>query len=89
MPRVSFTQNLQRHVRREPLEVDGGTLRDALEAVFAVTPQMRGYVLEDQGSIRRHVVVFIDGGQSKDRDGLSDPLRPDSDVHVMQALSGG
>jgi len=46
-------------------------------------------VLDDQGHLRPNVVVFIDGQRSTDRTGLSDALRPDSSVHVLQALSGG
>jgi hypothetical protein len=46
-------------------------------------------VLDDQGHLRPNVVAFIDGRRSRDRLGQSDPLGPDSQVHVMQALSGG
>jgi molybdopterin synthase sulfur carrier subunit len=33
--------------------------------------------------------VFIDGNQIEDRERLSDPVAPSSEVYVMQALSGG
>jgi sulfur-carrier protein len=46
-------------------------------------------VLDDQGHLRANVVVFIDGRRSTDRVTLSDPLRADSRVYVLQALSGG
>jgi hypothetical protein len=39
--------------------------------------------------VRRHVVVFVDGSAIQDRVGLSDAVRPDSEIYVMQALSGG
>ena len=65
------------------------TLRAALEAAFAVNPQLRGYVLDDQGHLRANVVAFIDGRRSTDRVSLADPLGPDSRVYVLQALSGG
>jgi molybdopterin synthase sulfur carrier subunit len=39
--------------------------------------------------LRPNVVAFIDGRRSRDRIAQSDPLGPDSRVHVMQALSGG
>ena len=89
MARVSFTQNVQRHVACPTEEVPGATLREVLDAVFSGNPQGRGYFLDDQGALHPHVVVFIDGRQARDRQDLSDELGPDADVHVMQALSGG
>lgn len=89
MPRVSFTRNLERHVPCPPREVAGATVREALDAVFAENPALRGYVLDEHGAVRRHVAVFVDGAHVKDRRSLSDPVGPASEVYVMQALSGG
>lgn len=89
MATVRFTKNLQRHVSCPPCEVAGGTVREALDAAFAINETARGYVLDDQGAIRRHVAVFIDGRAVQDREALSDLVRPDSKIDVMQALSGG
>jgi len=87
--RVVFTQNLQALVRCPPAEAAGATVRDVLEAVFAGNPGVRPYVLDDQGALRHHVVVFVDGVAVTDRVGLSDAVKPDGRLHVMQALSGG
>lgn len=89
MPHVQFTPNLQRHLDCPPRAVAGGTVAAALEAVFADNPGLRGYVLDDQGRLRKHVAVFVDGDQISDRMYLSDRVREDSDIFVMQALSGG
>lgn len=89
MPRVSFTSNLNRHLDCPAADVEGATLRETLQAVFIDNPRLRGYVLDDQGAIRRHVAVFVDNEPVVDRVGLSDPVHADSEVFVMQALSGG
>lgn len=89
MARVSFTQNIQRHVSCPTVEIAGSTVREVLDAVFATNPVARGYVLDEQGALRRHVIVFIDGKQIEDRERLSDPIAPNAEIHVMQALSGG
>lgn len=89
MPRVTFTQNIQRHVECPPSEVVGATVREVLDAVFAENPRARSYILDDQGAVRKHVVVFVGGQQILDRTRLSDPVPPDAEVYVMQALSGG
>ena len=89
MPRVVFTSNLQRHVSCPETPVTAGTVRTALAQVFATQPQARGYVLDEQGHLRKHVVVFVDGQRVRDRELLSDPVREASEVYVMQALTGG
>jgi sulfur-carrier protein len=89
MPRVVFTQNLARHVACPPQDVQAGTVRDALLAVFAQNPQLGGYVLDEQGELRPHMAVFVDGAQVRDRLALTDAVAPDAEIHVMQALSGG
>lgn len=89
MPRVNFTTNLQRHIACPPGDASGSTVREVLDAVFATNEVARGYVLDDQGALRKHMVVFVDGEQVRDRDGLSDPVKADGQIYVMQALSGG
>ena len=89
MATVSFTPNLKRHVECPLTEAPGATVREVLDAVFADNPVLRGYVLDDQGGLRRHMSVFVDTGQVRDRARLSDPVEPDSRIFVAQALSGG
>lgn len=89
MATVVFTPNLRRHVECPTETVEGATVRVILDAVFAKNPRLRGYVLDDQGALRRHMNVFVDGEMIADRERLSDPVRPASEVYVMQALSGG
>ena len=89
MPRVMFTPQLRRFTETPEVDTPAGTLRAALDDAFVVNPRLRGYVLDDQGHLRANVVIFVDGARSRDRVALDDPLRPDSRVHVLQALSGG
>lgn len=89
MATVHFTKNLQRHVACPPERVDAGTARDALEAYFARHPAVRSYVLDEQGALRTHVNVFVDGAQVASRAAMDDPVSDDTEIHVIQALSGG
>ena len=89
MATIRFTRNIQRHVECPDRDVDGATLRDVLEKYFAGNERARGYVLDDQGRLRHHMAVFIDGQQLQDRDHLSDAVAPGAVIDVVQALSGG
>ena len=89
MPKVAFTRNIQRHVACADVEAPGRTVRDVLDVVFAENPRARGYVLDDQGALRRHMLLYLDGEVVQDRTGLSDPVGENSTIYVFQALSGG
>ncbi|OAJ57660.1 thiamine biosynthesis protein ThiS [Paraburkholderia ginsengiterrae] len=89
MAHIFFAASIQRHIATPEREVDARTVREALEAVFVAQPRLRGYILDDQSALRRHLVVFVDGRRVRDRQHLSDMLGEDSRVYVVQALSGG
>ncbi|MES2316943.1 MAG: MoaD/ThiS family protein [Pseudomonadota bacterium] len=89
MARLIFTQQLARFTTVPQVDTGAACLRAGLESAFDANPRLRGYILDDQGHLRENVVVFIDGRRSVERIRLDDPLRPDSTVHILQALSGG
>ena len=65
------------------VDAGAGTVGDALEAVFAAHPLLRGYVLDERGAL------FVDGDALQPKTDLARPLRADAEVYVIQALSGG
>jgi hypothetical protein len=89
MAKVVFTSNIQRHVACPEAEAVGRTVREVLENVLAGNPQARGYVLDDQSALRKHMIVFVDGQIIRDRIGLTDAVAETSTIYVFQALSGG
>lgn len=86
---VHFTSHLQSFVDCEPVEVVGETVGVALGEALTGRDKLRSYIFDDQGRLRRHVMVFVDGQMIEDRLDLSDPVKSESEVYVMQALSGG
>ncbi len=89
MPKVSFTSALQRFLAAPSAEVEGGTVGEALAAVFALRPALRGYVLDDQGAVRRHVSIYVNGEPIADRARLTDKVGAHDEIYVLQALTGG
>lgn len=89
MPMVVFTSNIQRHVACPEVEAEGSTVREVLEKVFAANPQARGYVLDEQQALRKHMIIFVDGQILRDRAGLTDAVPESGTIYVFQALSGG
>ncbi len=89
MPKVEFTGHLRRYMKLSAVEVDGVTVHAALEAVFAQEPRLCGYVVDEQGVLRKHVNVFVNGQPVADRARLSDAIGADDEIYILQALSGG
>ncbi|MBL9058577.1 MAG: MoaD/ThiS family protein [Mangrovicoccus sp.] len=89
MPRIRFTANLRRHLETPELDAPGRTVREVLDAALKDEALLRSYVLDDQGRLRRHVTIFVAGVMIADRAGLTDPVAPDAEIYVLQALSGG
>jgi sulfur carrier protein ThiS len=89
MATVNFTPQLERFLTAPPATVAGDTVKTVLSEVFADNRKLEGYVLDEQGRLRKHVAVFVDGKMIEDREDLSDPVGEGSEIFVMQALSGG
>jgi len=88
MVHVVFAPAIQRHIAVAAQQVDAGTVRAALQAVFAIEPGLRDYIVDEQGSLRRHVAVFVDG-QLLSRKKIDASVDRDAEIYVAQALSGG
>ncbi len=65
--------------------VAGATVRDVLVALEAAHPPIAGWVLDEQGRIREHVNVFVNGTHGEEKTPVADADR----VHVLPAITGG
>ena len=97
MPTVIVAPSLARWLTPFPtagagersFSVSGATVREVLEALFALAPVLRGYVTDERGALRHHVVAFVNGVAVQDKAALSEAVPADGEVHIFQALSGG
>jgi sulfur-carrier protein len=72
-----------------PVAAKGKTVGEALAQVFRAHPQLRSYVFAEQGRLRKHVCIFADGERLAHDVALSQSVQVDTELYVMQALSGG
>ena len=84
-----FTRHLRAVAPGEPIECTGDTVRAALNDALSRHEQLRGYVLDDQGRLRKHVAIFVDNEHRTGPDLMDSPVKATSEIYVMQALSGG
>lgn len=90
MPTVKFTSALKRFFPAlKDTQATGKTLQEILREIDVVYPGVSKYLLDDQGNLRRHVNIFIDGSMIADRNNMNDSFSDNSEIYIMQALSGG
>jgi molybdopterin converting factor small subunit len=89
MARIVFTSHLERYLDCASREIEANSVASALEQVFEDSPRLRSYILDDQGILRQHITIFVNGQVIRDRKRLSDPVGENGEIYVLQALSGG
>ena len=67
MTRVEFASSIVRQTTVQPVDVTGRTIGEVFEQAFLQQPNLRGYVVDDQGAVRKHVAVFINDATISDR----------------------
>jgi molybdopterin converting factor small subunit len=72
--------------RRSVVEANGSTLAELLEDLDRRFPGIRFRMIDEQDAIRPHIRIFINETPAER---LSVRLRPDDEVQILQALSGG
>ena len=61
----------------------------ALGALESRYPGVLDRVMTEEGDLRPHVNVFVDGENSRFADGLSTPIRDSATITILAAISGG
>jgi molybdopterin converting factor small subunit len=67
------------------LTIDGATLGEVIAKLQGSYPKLIGWVTDEQGSVRRHVTLFLNG----ERAGLEAKVEAADRIHVLPAISGG
>jgi molybdopterin converting factor small subunit len=74
---------------RAELVAPAGLLRDVLDAVGRESPELVSRVLGHEGSLRRHVNVFVNGEDVRFRELLDTPVRDGDCVTIVPSIAGG
>ena len=90
MPQLKFTSLLRRFFPDlSEGEFKGKTIREVLQNIEHKHPGMLHYILDEQHQLRRHVNIFLDGTLIADRENLDQTVNSNSEIYILQALSGG
>jgi molybdopterin synthase sulfur carrier subunit len=89
MPTVKIPTQLRAVTGGEAeLDVEGGTVGEALDAVFDQHGDLRDRITEN-GDLRRFVNVYVSGEDIRFKDGLETPISDGDEVTILPAVAGG
>jgi len=89
LARVILTSNLQNYYPEREFEMQGETVLEILNKMEKIRPHFLSYILDEHLHIRKHVNIFINSDLLQDKTNLKIKIDDDTEIHLMQALSGG
>jgi sulfur-carrier protein len=69
--------------------VEGGTVGEALEALYQEHGELRARISADDGGLRRFVNVYLKGEDIRFLDGLDTAVADGDEVTILPAVAGG
>jgi molybdopterin synthase sulfur carrier subunit len=69
--------------------VDGGTVGEVLDSLYAQYDGLRGRIAGDDGELRRFVNVYVGGEDIRFLDGLATQVAAGGEVTILPAVAGG
>jgi sulfur-carrier protein len=70
-------------------EIDGTTVQEVLDALFARFEELRARIADEDGSLRRFVNVYVAGEDIRFLDGMATPVSDGAEVTILPAVAGG
>jgi len=70
-------------------KVEGATVREVLDGLFAQHEELRARIADDDGSLRRFVNVYLAGEDIRFLDGLATPVGDGAELTILPAVAGG
>jgi sulfur-carrier protein len=69
--------------------VDGSTVSEVLDALFAEFAELRERISDEQGVLRRFVNVYLAGEDIRFLDGIETSVPDGSELTILPAVAGG
>jgi molybdopterin synthase sulfur carrier subunit len=74
---------------REKIEVEGGTLSDALGVMESQFPGIRERLVDETGELRHFVNIYVNGEDVNFLEGLETAINTGDEVSIVPAVAGG
>lgn len=83
MPLRPFAEN------QRSIEVQGTTVREALDDLLRRYPKLRPHLLQEDGQLQPYVHLFLNGEDIQSLQGLETPLPENAELRLLPSIAGG
>lgn len=73
----------------ETVEVDGSTVKEALDNIMAKYPDLKERLCDESGELRRFVNVFINDEDIRFENGPETQTKDGDEISIVPAIAGG
>jgi molybdopterin converting factor small subunit len=81
---------LRQKVGNQPtVTVQGGTIREVIDALESAYPGLRFHLCYETGELRPFVNIFLSRENIRYLQGLETPVPPGARLHILQSVAGG
>ncbi|MGH7589243.1 MAG: MoaD/ThiS family protein, partial [Gemmatimonadota bacterium] len=71
------------------LEVEGGTVAEAMRALIERYPRLEGHLYDGEGRLRSFVNVYVGEDDIRYRERTETPVEPDTEISIVPSVAGG
>jgi len=71
------------------LDVNSSTVGEVLNELFQAYPEIKKLLIEEDGSLRNFVNIFIDGEDIRQKGGMDAEVKDGADVRIIPSIAGG
>jgi sulfur carrier protein ThiS len=89
MAQIVCTPRLENIGPLQPVKYSGDTVNAVLNAAAKDFPRLKNYILDEQGKVRKHIAIFVEGELVPRNNVLKHTVSKNAEIYIMQALSGG
>lgn len=90
MPTVRFPALMKFYVdNQSEFEANGSTVVELIDNILARYPALKPHLFDENGELRRHFNIFVNGAHVRDLNGMETNLREDDRVVLMASAAGG
>ena len=90
MPRILIPTPLRPFADNQSrLEVEGGTVGEAIDALVERYPRLKGHLYDDEGRLRNFVNVYVGEEDIRYRQRMETAVEPDSEISIVPSVAGG
>lgn len=74
---------------KDEIEVEAKNLKEVIEKLAEINPEMKNRLLDENGEIRRFINIYVNNEDIRFLKGLDTELKDGDEVSIIPAIAGG